>query len=145
MRWLVNERVKGRLEGPWIAWGPYLWTNGERGRKDGLVWTCADTRSSDGTHPSESGQAKVVVADGAEEPKAAFTATALSENADGMAAVSGDGQSGPAGATAAILLALAFLLFTHLWWAPAHGGVDQNGYMVLSVPAMGCAVGEFSG
>ena len=59
VRWLVNERVKGKLEGPWIAWGPYLWTNGERGRKDGLVWTCTDTRSSDGTHPSESGQAKV--------------------------------------------------------------------------------------
>jgi hypothetical protein len=59
VRWLVNERVKGKLKGPWIAWGPYLWTNGERGRKDGLVWTCADTRPSDGTHPSPSGQAKV--------------------------------------------------------------------------------------
>jgi hypothetical protein len=59
VRWLVNERLKGKLSGPWIAWGPYLWTNGERGRKDGLVWTCADTRPSDGTHPSESGQAKI--------------------------------------------------------------------------------------
>jgi hypothetical protein len=59
VRWLVNERAKGKLKGPWIAWGPYLWTNGERGRKDGLVWTCADTRPSDGTHPSPSGQAKV--------------------------------------------------------------------------------------
>ena len=59
VRWLVNERMKGKLQGPWIAWGPYLWTNGTRGRKDGLVWTCADTRPSDGTHPSASGQAKI--------------------------------------------------------------------------------------
>ena len=59
VRWLINERMKGKLQGPWIAWGPYLWTNGTRGRKDGLVWTCADTRPSDGTHPSASGQAKI--------------------------------------------------------------------------------------
>ena len=58
-RWLVNERLKGKLKGPWIAWGPYLWTNGTRGRKDGLVWTCTDTRPTDGTHPSPSGQAKI--------------------------------------------------------------------------------------
>src|SRR5207245_10828889 len=59
VRWLVNERAKGKLEGPWIAWGPYLWTTAERGRKDGLVWTCADTRPSAGPPPSEGGQAKV--------------------------------------------------------------------------------------
>jgi hypothetical protein len=59
VKWLVNERVKGKLSGPWIGWGPYLWTNGERGRKDGLTWTCADVRPSDGTHPSASGQLKV--------------------------------------------------------------------------------------
>jgi hypothetical protein len=59
VKWLVLDRIAGRLKGPWIAWGPYLWTNGEMGRKDGLVWTCADTRPSDGTHPSPSGQQKV--------------------------------------------------------------------------------------
>ena len=59
VRWLINERIKGKLRGPWIGWGPYLWTNGTRGRKDGFVWTCADTRPSDGTHPSATGQAKV--------------------------------------------------------------------------------------
>jgi hypothetical protein len=59
VRWLINERMKRKLQGPWIGWGPYLWTNGTRGRKDGLVWTCADTRPSDGTHPSATGRAKV--------------------------------------------------------------------------------------
>jgi hypothetical protein len=59
VKWLVGDRIAGRLKGPWVAWGPYLWTDGEKGRKDGLVWTCADVRPSDGTHPSASGQAKV--------------------------------------------------------------------------------------
>lgn len=59
VKWLVLDRIAGKLKGPWVAWGPYLWTNGEKGRKDGLVWTCADTRPSDGTHPSPSGQQKV--------------------------------------------------------------------------------------
>src|SRR6266516_3507733 len=58
VKWLVADRIAGRLKGPWVAWGPYLWTNGEKGRRDGLVWTCADTRA-DGTHPSPSGQQKV--------------------------------------------------------------------------------------
>jgi hypothetical protein len=59
VKWLVLDRIAGRLSGPWLAWGPYLWTNGAAGRRDGLVWTCADTRPSDGTHPSPSGQQKV--------------------------------------------------------------------------------------
>jgi hypothetical protein len=60
VRWLVQERIAGTLHGrPWVGWGPYLWTNGTTGRGDGLVWTCADVRPSDGTHPSPSGQHKV--------------------------------------------------------------------------------------
>jgi hypothetical protein len=58
VKWLVLDRIAGKTKGPWLGWGPYLWTNGEHGRKDGLVWTCADTRA-DGTHPSPSGQQKV--------------------------------------------------------------------------------------
>jgi hypothetical protein len=58
VKWLVLDRIAGKTKGPWVGWGPYLWTNGERGRKDGFVWTCADTRT-DGTHPSPSGQQKV--------------------------------------------------------------------------------------
>ena len=59
VKWLVLQREKGKIGGPWLGWGPYLWTNGTRGRKDGLTWTCADVRPNDGTHPSASGQAKV--------------------------------------------------------------------------------------
>jgi hypothetical protein len=56
---LVQERIAGKLSGPWLGWGPYLWTDGERGRRDGLHWTCEDVRPSDGTHPSPEGRQKV--------------------------------------------------------------------------------------
>jgi hypothetical protein len=58
VRWLIQDRIEGRLKGPWIAWGPYLWTDGTRGRADGFTWTCDDVRK-DGTHPSPTGAAKV--------------------------------------------------------------------------------------
>jgi hypothetical protein len=58
VRWLIQDRMQGRLRGPWIGWGPYLWTDGEKGRADGLTWTCNDVRR-DGTHPSAAGAAKV--------------------------------------------------------------------------------------
>lgn len=58
VKWLIQERLEGKVLGPWLGWGPYLWTDGTRGRKDGFVWTCDDVRA-DGTHPSLSGQAKV--------------------------------------------------------------------------------------
>ncbi len=43
---------------PWIGWGPYLWADGTNPRSDGLTWQCTDL-VNDGTHPSESGRAKV--------------------------------------------------------------------------------------
>jgi hypothetical protein len=58
VRWLIQDRIVGKLKGPWLGWGPYLWTDGERGRADGLVWTCDDVED-DGTHPSKSGVQKV--------------------------------------------------------------------------------------
>lgn len=58
VRWLVQDRMEKRLKGPWIGWGPYLWTDGTRGRSDGLAWTCDDVRK-DGTHPSAAGAAKI--------------------------------------------------------------------------------------
>lgn len=58
VRWLVQDRIEGRLKGPWIGWGPYVWTDGTRGRSDGLTWTCDDVRK-DGTQPSQAGAAKV--------------------------------------------------------------------------------------
>ena len=73
VKWLIADQIAGRPElnydasqgavrAPWLAWGPYLWTDGTKGRADdALVWTRADVRD-DGTHPSESGQRKVAQA-----------------------------------------------------------------------------------
>jgi hypothetical protein len=58
VRWLIQDRMEGKLKGPWIGWGPYLWTDGTKGRADGLTWTCDDVRK-DGTHPSPAGAGKV--------------------------------------------------------------------------------------
>jgi hypothetical protein len=43
---------------PWLAWGPYLWADGVKGRQDGLTWRREDL-APDGTHPSLSGREKV--------------------------------------------------------------------------------------
>lgn len=46
-------------DGPVLLWGPYLWTDGEKGRAlDGLKWSREDC-GPDGTHPSDSGRQKV--------------------------------------------------------------------------------------
>ena len=59
VRGVIQDRIQGRLKGPWVAWGPYLWTDGLAGRADGLTWTCDDVQD-DGTHPSKNGVQKVV-------------------------------------------------------------------------------------
>ena len=59
VRGVIQERMSGKLKGPWLAWGPYLWTDGLAGRRDGLQWTCSDVED-DGTHPSKDGVQKVV-------------------------------------------------------------------------------------
>jgi hypothetical protein len=60
VKWLVGHAADGHLKArPWVGWGPYLWTNGTKGRSDGLTWTCDDVRPQDGTHPSAAGQRKV--------------------------------------------------------------------------------------
>ncbi len=69
VRWVIEEQMRGSLlnydskagpvTSPWVAWGPYLWTDGTKARGDGLTWSCGDVRSSDGTHPSDSGAQKV--------------------------------------------------------------------------------------
>jgi hypothetical protein len=59
VRAVIQERMSGKLKGPWLAWGPYLWTDGLAGRNDGLQWNCSDVEN-DGTHPSKDGVQKVV-------------------------------------------------------------------------------------
>ncbi len=69
VRWVIEDQLRGSLSydstagpatSPWLAWGPYLWTDGMTARRsDGLTWSCADVRSNDGTHPSDSGSQKV--------------------------------------------------------------------------------------
>ena len=59
VRGVIQERIQGKLKGPHLLWGPYLWTDGLAGRSDGLTWTCDDVEE-DGTHPSKSGVQKVV-------------------------------------------------------------------------------------
>ncbi len=58
MAGLNYDPVKGEVRAPWAAWGPDLWTDGEKGRKDGLVFTRQDL-GDDGLHPSEKGQDKI--------------------------------------------------------------------------------------
>jgi hypothetical protein len=47
---LNYDAAKGQVRAPWIAWGPYFWTDGVKGRKDGLTYTRADF-NIDGMHP----------------------------------------------------------------------------------------------
>lgn len=71
--WLIDDQIRQMAGGvmnpdagdldystgvaPWLAWGPYFWTDGLSGRSDGLVWTRADTEG-DGVHASMSGELK---------------------------------------------------------------------------------------
>jgi hypothetical protein len=55
---LNYDRAKGEVRAPWLAWGPYLWGDGVKARRDGLTWLREDL-GEDGTHPSMSGREKV--------------------------------------------------------------------------------------
>lgn len=68
VKWLVERQLggepglnfdpkKGAVRAPWLAWGPYLWANGERKNPDGLSYAEADF-GPDGTHPSPTGRQK---------------------------------------------------------------------------------------
>ena len=69
VKWVVSDQLagkpemnydsaKGAVRAPWIEWGPYLWTDGIKGRKDGFVYLREDLRE-DGLHPSAKGMAKI--------------------------------------------------------------------------------------
>ena len=69
VKWVVSDQIagkpevnydpsKGAVRSPWIEWGPYLWTDGVKGRQDGFVYLREDL-GEDGLHPSEKGSAKI--------------------------------------------------------------------------------------
>ncbi len=70
VRWLIQDQIKGdpklnfdpekgEAKSPLLLWGPYLWADGEKGRKAGdLAWKPEDL-AGDGTHPSDNGRRKV--------------------------------------------------------------------------------------
>jgi hypothetical protein len=69
VKWLIEKQLNGvpelnfdpqsgEVKAPYLAWGPYLWIDGENPRSDGMVWT-ADDLARDCTHPSPSGAAKM--------------------------------------------------------------------------------------
>ena len=55
---LNYDPATGEVRSPWIEWGPYIWTDGIKGRKDGFVYLREDLRE-DGLHPSDKGSAKI--------------------------------------------------------------------------------------
>jgi len=70
IKWLIADQIsekpelnyhpaRGPVRSPWLAWGPYLWADGIKGRKDGLVYLREDLEARDGTHPSMAGREKV--------------------------------------------------------------------------------------
>ena len=52
------DPARGRPRFPWVAWGPYLWADGVKGRKDGVIWVREDF-GNDGMHPSMQGREKI--------------------------------------------------------------------------------------
>ncbi len=69
VKWMVEKQINGdpslnfnathgAVVAPYLAWGPYLWADGENPRSDGLVWV-QSYMADDCTHPSDAGRAKV--------------------------------------------------------------------------------------
>jgi len=70
VKWLIEEQIKGEsalnfdpqngeVKAPWLSWGPYLWANGDRPRKDGFVFAYDDYRENDRMHHSAQGTQKM--------------------------------------------------------------------------------------
>jgi hypothetical protein len=70
VKWLIEKQLagdaelnydagRGAVKAPWLAWGPYLWADGQHARSDGLTYDPTDLRPDDGTHPGLPGRKKV--------------------------------------------------------------------------------------
>ncbi|MCI0744004.1 MAG: PKD domain-containing protein [Verrucomicrobia subdivision 3 bacterium] len=70
VKWLIEKQIngapelnydpaKGPVVAPWLSWGPYVWTDGTKGRSDGFVSICPTDLENDFTHPSIEGAGKV--------------------------------------------------------------------------------------
>lgn len=53
------DAARGPVKAPLLLWGPYLWADGETPRSAGSLTYAPGDFGDDGTHPSESGRAKV--------------------------------------------------------------------------------------
>ncbi|MEP6662497.1 MAG: PKD domain-containing protein [Verrucomicrobiota bacterium] len=64
-KWLIEKQINGAAElnfdpahgavvSPWLAWGPYLWSDGLVLRSDDSLWLCSDLEN-DFTHPNATG------------------------------------------------------------------------------------------
>lgn len=56
---LNHDSAQGDVKAPVILWGPYLWTDGVKGRRSDDLVCLADDLREDGMHPSEAGCRKV--------------------------------------------------------------------------------------
>ena len=70
VKWLVEEQIlgepslnydarRGTVNAPWLSWGPYIWANGERPRKDRFAFAYDDFRDNDRMHHSAQGIQKL--------------------------------------------------------------------------------------
>lgn len=64
VRHLIQKQIAGDADlaldkSPLLLWGPYLWSEGEKGRKIDDLKYSKDDFGGDGTHPSNSGREKV--------------------------------------------------------------------------------------
>jgi lysophospholipase L1-like esterase len=65
VRHLIQQQMNGdeselaATKSPLLLWGPYLWAEGEKGRKLDDLKYVKDDFADDGTHPSRSGREKV--------------------------------------------------------------------------------------
>jgi hypothetical protein len=70
VKWLIEKQLKGDAalkfvgsdrKAPWLSWGPYLWANGEKPRKDGWSFKKkkSEFRDDDQMHHSAEGMRKL--------------------------------------------------------------------------------------